>query len=97
MTRGVTILGAVSALIAGSTATAVAQGPGAGNPGPNVLNYGCSVYQALLVGLEPPLYITQSSPGVYIQDLQTGEVREVRLGDSCTVGFGPPPPGPGPS
>ena len=93
MTRGVTVLGAVSALIAGSTATAVAQGPGAGNSGPNVLNYGSCIFsQVLSAGLEPQVYMTQSSPGVYFQDLETGEVREVRFGDSCSVGFSAPPP-----
>ena len=92
MKRNVAAVGAVSALIAAFPTSAVAQGPGAGNPGPNVLNYGsCIVSQALVPGVDPPDYIAATFPGVYFQDLQTGEVREIRWGDSCTVGFQPPP------
>jgi hypothetical protein len=75
-------------------APAVAQGPGVGNPGPNVGNFGsCVVTQALIPGVvSPSAYATANTPGVF---LERGEddFREPHAGTACTVGLFPPPPG----
>ena len=76
-------------------ASAQLVGPGAGNPGPNVGNFGtCVVSQALIAGLaHPSVYATSEEPGVFLQG--GPDVSYPKEGNACSVGFNPPPPGVG--
>ncbi len=78
-----------------SASPAFAQGPGVGNPGPNVGNFGsCLVVVALIGDIESPNEFARSNePGVFIE---RGEDFFVpKEGIACTVGLFPPPPGVG--
>jgi hypothetical protein len=90
----------LSAVAAGalllSAAPAFAQGPGVGNPAPNIGNFGsCLVTQALMAGaFSPPVYATSNSPGVFIERGED-DFHMPHEGTACTVGLFPPPPGVG--
>jgi hypothetical protein len=86
-------------LIMASPVPALAQGPGVGNPGPNVGNFGSRLVVVTLIGevVSPQDFATSEEPGAFIE---RGEddffVPLGTEGIACTVGlFPPPPPGVG--
>jgi hypothetical protein len=93
------VRGAVAAVFSVRLTPSVAwagAGPGVDNPAQNVLNYGSCVAIYGVFGLGSPLEFLQNDmPGVVFQyqPYRTGEIKDVRPGTACSLGFLAPPPG----
>ena len=92
--RYVTLPAVVAAAMAvAAPASAQLVGPGAGNPGPNVGNFGTCVALRIAEGVHPSTFASTGEPGVFLQ--RGPDVFQPNEGEACSVGFLPPPPGVG--